>query len=345
MPSPKLADVARTAALVVPILAGLAASSMLLVDYVRPMPVFCEDGGGCDALKHTTIAHQFGVPTPALGIAGFILLGALALARGPWARRALAAAATLGAVVAILLIAIQVRFGVYCAFCMTVDTSTIVLAAVATYRWRAAWDIPSNVPVLAGASAVWVLALVSPLVVGRFHKDIIPAVIEAELAKTPAGKVTVIDFIDYECPFCRLNNDDFAPLLAEHRPKIRLVRKNVPLRMHAHAMDAARAACCGARLGKEDAMSDALFASPVEELTPEGCEKIATGLGIPLDGYRACVVDPATDASIRADTDEFHAAKGGGLPTLWIGPVKLEGALGADALKEALESALTHVGS
>jgi protein-disulfide isomerase/uncharacterized membrane protein len=342
---PKLAPFARTAALLVPIAAGLAASSMLLVDYLRPMPVFCEDGGGCDALKHTVIANALGVPTPAIGVAGFVVLAALALGRGIWARRALAASAILGALVAIFLIGIQVRFGVYCAFCMTVDTSTVVLAAVATYRWRAAWDLPSNVPALAGTSAAWVLALIAPLVVGRFHKDVIPAAIEAELAKNPPGKVTVVDFVDYECPFCRMNNDDFAPLVAANRAKIRLVRKNVPLRMHPHAMDAARAACCGARLGKEDAMSDALFAAPVEELTPDGCEKIAESLGIPLDGYRACLVDPGTDASIRADTDEFHATKGGGLPTLWIGATKLEGALGPEALKDALDAALAHAGS
>jgi uncharacterized membrane protein/predicted DsbA family dithiol-disulfide isomerase len=345
MLSPRQAPFVRTAALLVPIAAGLAASSMLLVDYVRPMPVFCDDGGGCDALKHTTIAHAFGVPTPAIGIAGFVVLAALALARGTWARRALAVASTLGAVVALFLIGVQMHFDVYCAFCMTVDTSTVVLAGVAAYRWRAGWDIPPSTPLLTGAAAVWLLAILTPFTIGKFHRDILPAGIEAELATTPPGKVTVVDFVDYECPFCRLNNDDFAPLLAANREKIRLVRKNVPLRMHPHAMDAARAACCGARLGKEDAMSDALFAAPVEDLTPDGCEKIAASLGIPVDGYRACVVDPGTDASIKADTDEFHASKGGGLPTLWIGPLKLEGAVGPEALKDALDAALAHAGS
>jgi protein-disulfide isomerase len=92
-------------------------------------------------------------------------------------------------------------------------------------------------------------------------------------------------------------------------------------------------------------MSDALFAAPPEELTPDGCEKIAASLGIPLDGYRACLVDPGIDASIRADTDEFHATKGGGLPAMWIGGTKLEGALGPDAIKEALDAALAHAGS
>jgi protein-disulfide isomerase/uncharacterized membrane protein len=345
MLSPKVAAFARTAALLVPVAAGLAASSMLLVDYVRPMPVFCADGGGCETLKQTTIAHLLGVPTPAIGIAGFVLLAALALGRGVWARRVLAASAIAGAVVALFLIAIQVRVDVYCAFCLTVDTSTIVLAAVAIYRWRAGWDIAASAPLLAGSAAVWLLALLTPLIVGKLHKDVLPSAIAAEVAKTPSGQVTIVDFVDYECPFCRQNNDDFAPILAANRAKIRLVRKNVPLRMHPHAMDAARAACCGARLGKEDAMSEALFAAPVDELTPDGCEKIAASLGIPLDGYRACLVDPGTDASIHADTDEFHATKGGGLPTLWIGGTKLEGALGPEAIQAALDAALAHAGS
>jgi uncharacterized membrane protein len=188
MLSPKVAPFARTAALLVPIAAGLAASSMLLVDYVRPMPVFCADGGGCDALKHTTMAHAFGLPTPAIGIAGFVVLAALALGRGVWARRSLAVSSTLGALVALFLIGIQARFDVYCAFCMTVDMSTILLAAVAVYRWRSGWDIPPSAPLLTGAAAVWLFALLTPFIVGKLHKDVVPAAIAAELARRLRAK-------------------------------------------------------------------------------------------------------------------------------------------------------------
>src|SRR6202044_457923 len=51
-----------------PVLAGLVASAMLVVDYTRPAPVFCVEGGGCDALKHTVYAAPLGIPLPIVGV-------------------------------------------------------------------------------------------------------------------------------------------------------------------------------------------------------------------------------------------------------------------------------------
>src|SRR4051812_13999348 len=50
--------------------AALVASAILLVDYVRPAPVFCEAGGGCGKVRATIFARPFGIPLPAIGIAG-----------------------------------------------------------------------------------------------------------------------------------------------------------------------------------------------------------------------------------------------------------------------------------
>jgi uncharacterized membrane protein len=57
------------------VVAGLVASAILAVDYVRPVPVFCSEGGGCDALKHTALAMPLGVPMPFFGLLGFLAVG------------------------------------------------------------------------------------------------------------------------------------------------------------------------------------------------------------------------------------------------------------------------------
>src|SRR5262249_31983586 len=101
---------------------------------------------------------------------------------------------------------------------------------------------------------------------------------------------------------------------------------------------------CGEVLGKGDAMADALFSAPVEELTPEGCEKIALSLGIDADAYRKCVVDPKTDARIQADQDAFKAAQGHGLPTLWIDEAKIEGAQPGEELERVVRAAIARKG-
>src|SRR5271155_5711607 len=97
-------SLARAAALLVPALAGLVASAILVVDYVRPAPVFCDAAGGCGALRQTVFASFLGVPTPVYGVVGFLLIGALAVLRGPLVRRWLVAVASVAALVAVLLL-------------------------------------------------------------------------------------------------------------------------------------------------------------------------------------------------------------------------------------------------
>jgi len=347
MPSERAARNLRLAAILVPALIGLVASAMLLVDYVRPIPVFCEEGGGCDVVKRTAFAWIGPVPTPAVGLFGFIVCAGLALARGPLVRLVLAMAASFGALFAVVLLSYQMQIGAYCIFCMFADVSMVALAAAAWWRVRSKWDVPAwSAESFASLGAI-VLAVGVPLATGalRTPKIEVPQVIVAERARTPKGQTTVVDFVDFECPFCRMTHEALAPLLEQRKDRLRIVRKQVPLRMHPHAMDAARAACCGEKLGRGDAMTDALFKAPVDDLTPDGCEKIAQSVGLSLDAYKRCVSDPGTDARIKADTEEFRAAKAHGLPTIWIDDQRIEGAQPAEILKSVLDDALARAGS
>ena len=270
----------KTAALLVPTLAGLIASAMLFVDYARPAPVFCAEGSGCGLLRQSSFASLFGIPTPAYGLLGFTAIGLLALLRGSNVRSALIVVSTVGAVVASWLLSLQFRFDVWCKFCIVTDTSAILVLGLSLWRAIAKWD-PPEARVLRGAlAAVLVPAIGIPIGIGYSRKLVIPDVIAAELSATPRGEVTVVDFVDFECPFCRMTHAELSPILAAHRDRIRLVRKQVPLRMHEHARDAARAACCGETMGKGDAMADALFSAEVEDLTVDGCAKLAASLGL-----------------------------------------------------------------
>jgi uncharacterized membrane protein/predicted DsbA family dithiol-disulfide isomerase len=328
---------------IVPALVGLSASSMLAVDYVRVAPVFCTEAGGCDAVKHTPFAAILGIPTPFFGLVGFAAIGIAALVHGRRARRAQLGFSAVAALVGVSLLAIQVRLGRFCPYCCAADACGVaaLLAAVGRVR-RVSERVPVALSVAAGV-CLGVAALL-PVGVGMRGTPGVPAVIRHEMGATAAGQVTVVDFVDFECPFCRMTNGSLEPLLAAHRDRIRLVRRQVPLRIHAHAMDAARAACCGEQLGQGDAMATALFGTDVKQLSREGCEGIALRLGMSLPAYRACVADPKTDARIEEDRSEFKAAGGFALPTLWIGEVQLVGAQPAGALAVTLDRALARAG-
>ena len=245
MDAQKGSSLLRPAALLVPALLGLVASAILLVDYVRPAPVFCDETGGCGALKQAMpmFASFLGVPTPAYGLAAFLVIGILAVQRGARVRAALLGMATMAALVAVVLIAVQYGAGIWCRYCVVADSSACVVFGVSLWRLLGEWDPPeARWPRIALVSTL-APALLVPIGIGALKKPVVPDVIARELSVTPKGQVTVIDFADFECPFCRMTHAQLVPLLAEHPGRVRVVRKNMPLARHAHAMDAARAAC------------------------------------------------------------------------------------------------------
>jgi uncharacterized membrane protein/protein-disulfide isomerase len=327
-----------------PVLAGLAASAALLVDYVRPIPVFCAEGSGCDAVRHTPFATPFGVPLPAVGLAGFLALGALVLVSGRRARMAQVLVAAGAALAGTLLLVIQYLLGHFCPYCTVADASGI--ASMATASWwmaRPAGEPGQGWLRWVGAPLMG-LAVGLPVALGLYKPVTVPEAIAAEMARTPRGQVTVVDFVDFECPFCRMTQTELEPVLEAHKGRLRVVRRQVPLHSHVHAHDAARAACCAEKLGKGDAVAASLFAADVDALTPEGCQKLAEQAGVAAAPYGACVADPATDASIEADRDEFKAAGGYALPTIWIGRRQLVGARSREEISKVLDEELAASG-
>lgn len=318
---------------------ALGASAVLFVDYVRPAPVFCAPDGGCGLVRQTSLAYPLGVPLPAIGVLGMFAVAVSGLLPGRRARIAHLLLAVAAGLVGSTLIGVQLRLGVLCPYCVAVDGASVALAVLAIVRARQRYEPPVRLATLAAASSLLLLAIGAPFVLARTREPVQPEVISRELRKTPAGHVTVIDFVDFECPYCRENHARLAPLLAEHRDRLRVVRKHVPLPMHSHALSAARAACCGELLGKSDEIAEALFAAAPDTLTPEGCEWLASSHGLPLQRFRDCVRDPATDARIRAEVAAFEATGARGLPTLWIGKQRLEGLQDRETLRRAFDEA------
>src|SRR5262245_41347452 len=58
---------------------ALAASAMLLFDYLKPAPVFCAVDGGCGLMRQTVFAYPLGVPLPLYGILGLLAVSLLGL--------------------------------------------------------------------------------------------------------------------------------------------------------------------------------------------------------------------------------------------------------------------------
>ena len=295
--------------------AGFGASLASLIDYRAP--TFCAESG-CDIVRASSWAHPLGIPMPLFGLAFFAAMIALSFVSRPGLRLVVALA---GAAWAIALIAIQaVVIGAWCKLCMIADPIAIllgitVLAGAETVKPR--WRLGAiAVPALAAVPAIFLALHTEP-------PSLVPAGTPAPIARAQLpGVATVVDFVDFECPFCR----KFAPVLdhaiaaaREDGVVVRVVRKMTPLHMHPHALDAALAWCCADAQGKGDQMAAALFAAPADQLTPEGCEDLAVKLGCDRDRYRATLADPKTRQRVVEESADAKAAGVRGLPTIFIG--------------------------
>lgn len=194
----------------------------------------------------------------------------------------------------------------------------------------------------AAFSRVFVLVTsISCALVACAHSAAAPPLIAGERARTPKGEVTLVEFVDFECPFCRTMNDDLAPLVSEYRGRVRVVRKQVPLApIHLHALDAARASVCAEAMGKGDEVADALFRTPPEKLTQEGCAAVGEHAGLSPSAFVDCMLNPKTLESIQADVRSFVSIGGSGVPLLWIDAQRFEGDQGPAAMRDAIETAL-----
>src|SRR4029079_15903802 len=124
------------------------------------------------------------------------------------------------------------------------------------------------------------------------------------------------EVVDFECPFCRRMQQRLDAEIAQAGAPVRVVRKMLPLPAHPHAMPAALAYCCADAQGKGDAMAAALFAANPDDLTPEGCEKLAASIRCDVDRSRRAL--PQAETRVDAEMKEVRAAGVRSLPTLFI---------------------------
>jgi protein-disulfide isomerase len=143
------------------------------------------------------------------------------------------------------------------------------------------------------------------------------------------AKVAVIEYSDYQCPFCaRYEKDAYVQIGKDYvdTGKLKYVWRDLPLDMHPHAMKAAVAANCAGVQGKFWEMHDRLFANQ-QALAAVDLSKHAEGLGLNVGQFQTCLDSGRFDADIKADIAEAAKANINGTPTFLIGVVQPNGAV------------------
>src|SRR4029453_6325636 len=123
----------------------------------------------------------------------------------------------------------------------------------------------------------------------------------------PSAKVVMIEFSDYQCPFCgRYANETFAPLMAQYvnTGKIRYIFKNFPLEgIHPLAEKAAEAAECMGEQGKYWEAHERLFKNQ-KALDAKQLSEHALALGLNVPKFQQCLDTGKYTAKVKADAAE-----------------------------------------
>ena len=143
--------------------------------------------------------------------------------------------------------------------------------------------------------------------------------------------VTVVQFFDYNCGYCRSSMVDIDKLVAADK-RVRIVYREFPV-LGPDSENAARVSLAAAKAGKYAAFHRAAYAAGQPD--PRAVERIAKGLGVDL----AFAADPAAQAEIDANLNLARPLGMSGTPSWVIGDKVLSGAVGYDALKEAVAAA------
>lgn len=151
--------------------------------------------------------------------------------------------------------------------------------------------------------------------------------------------VTMVEFLDYECPFCRRFHAETMPtLIAEYveSGELRIVLRDYPLPIHEQALPAARAARCMAELdpGNFWQFSDAMLA-PDSQLDDARFRHLATGFGLDPEAFATCTASDRHDESIQEDGEAARRAGLSGTPSFIIGPSEADGSIRGRTIRGA----------
>jgi protein-disulfide isomerase len=153
------------------------------------------------------------------------------------------------------------------------------------------------------------------------------------------AKVTVVEFSDFQCPYCSRAVPAVRDVEKEFKDDVRVVWKHLPLPFHPQAMSAALAAEAARRQGKFWQMHDALFATQ-QSLSEGAFVKAARELGLDVERFERSMRDPATRQRVEEDGKAAAAAGVTGTPTFVVNGEVVLGAAGLkDAVRRHLEKA------
>ena len=157
------------------------------------------------------------------------------------------------------------------------------------------------------------------------------------------ASVTIVEFTDYQCPFCGRVHPTMKKLLAEYEDDVRLVMKHNPLPIHPLAPTAARAAVAAGKQGKFWEMHERIFANQ-RNLADKDLRAHAEALGLDVQRWEKDRSSSEVASVVTGDQAEARRLGTTGTPAFFINGRFLSGAQPYDVFKQRIDEELKKQG-
>ncbi|HYV83311.1 MAG TPA: thioredoxin domain-containing protein [Pyrinomonadaceae bacterium] len=160
---------------------------------------------------------------------------------------------------------------------------------------------------------------------------------------TANQRVTIVEFSDFECPFCRQVQSTLKQIFERYGREVRLVFKHLPLEGHRNSLPAARAAYCAAEQDRFWQFHDALFKAG--NLSPPVFEQIASELGLGLPKFQECVASERSRTAVVKDMEAARLLRIESTPSFVVNGKVINGALSFAEFQKLIEQELNRAQS
>lgn len=162
--------------------------------------------------------------------------------------------------------------------------------------------------------------------------------------KGPAtAPVTIVEFSDFECPFCSRVNPTLAQVREKYGDKVRIAFRQYPLPMHPKAQKAAEASLCAHDQGKFWELHDAMFANQ-QELAVDQLKAKAAGLGANAEQFNQCLDSGKHAKQVADDMAAGSAAGVSGTPAFFVNGRFISGAVPFEQIAPIIDDELARKG-
>lgn len=156
--------------------------------------------------------------------------------------------------------------------------------------------------------------------------------------------VTLVEFSDFECPYCVTIYPVLQEMVKIYGDKVRLVYRQYPLDIHSGARRAAEASLCADEQGRFWDMHN-MFFDQQKTLKSGGIEKFAENIKLDMKAFNECMQSGRSAARVDRDMRDAQVLGVTGTPATFVNGRMVSGAVGAEQLKAMIDEELARPGS